>query len=76
MTNYDLALPKDAPEMKFLRECKTHRVYIYTDRHGDTWYQGQFKSCISDGWIDDNDCHTTDEDGAIDWFVENDYSSY
>ena len=68
MTCWDVALPSDPQEMQFLRESDKYRVYYYSDRAGDTIYQGQFKSCIGHGWLDDNDCHTCDEDVAIDWF--------
>jgi len=71
MTNYDLALPKDAPEMQFLRESDKHRVYYYPDRHGNTVYQGQFKMSYGGiGWWDDSDCCTYDEDVALDWFED------
>lgn len=66
---WDLALPKDEPEIKFLCEGEKHRVYIYTDSYGDIYYQGQFKSSYMGGcWWDDSDCYTTDEDEAIKWF--------
>jgi hypothetical protein len=77
MTCYDLALPSDPKEPQFLCEGEKHRVYIYTDRHGDTHYQGQFKTSYMGGdWWDDSDCCTTDEDEAIAWFNDNENSSY
>jgi hypothetical protein len=68
---WDLSLPSDAPEMKFLRESDEYRVYYYTASNGDTVYQGQFKSSyMGGGWWDDNEAVYTDEDGAVLWFEE------
>lgn len=65
---WDLLPPPDAPEMEFLRESDKYRVCVYTDRDGETVYQGEFKSSIGGGWWEDSDCNTYDEDYAIAWF--------
>lgn len=68
---YDLRLPADAPEMQFLRESAKYRVYYYTDSHGDTVYQGEFKSSFTGSWFDDSDAIFYDDDKAIDWWEDN-----
>ena len=71
---WDLALPSDPPEMRFLCEGEKYRVVIREDRHGETYYQSQYNSIITGFWEDDTETFW-DEYEAVTWFNDNEYSS-